>query len=150
MGKETKERAGGVWPLAAIGLDSSEVCMDVRKPHADDNEEAVLLATEAEYDAAAKKIDQCKQWREHQRGYFCMKYHYDFFGRDWGLEDIYRYDNQAKYTYGFCSRGWVVTLLVLEAIMLMFVVFLLFATVVKHIRDILCRKGTGEYAPLEK
>jgi hypothetical protein len=76
---------------------------------------------------------------------------YDYFRRDPLVEDM-RLNNPtgslidttvslSHHTYGFCSRGWFVTLAVLEGINIIVSYFLFFLTLVTHIRNILFEKA---------
>lgn len=76
---------------------------------------------------------------------------YDYFRRDPLVQDM-RYENPtgdltdlsvsvSHHTYGFCSRGWFVTLAVLEGINIIITYFLFFLTLITHIRNILFEKA---------
>lgn len=66
---------------------------------------------------------------------------YDYFTRDVNVEDQLRWDNPHKKTFGFCSRGWMVSLYLFELIALALTFLLFFVSLVTHIRNILFFKA---------
>eukprot|EP00999_Lentomonas_sp_LEN2_P001448 NODE_248_length_1809_cov_152.174197_g40_i1.p1 GENE.NODE_248_length_1809_cov_152.174197_g40_i1~~NODE_248_length_1809_cov_152.174197_g40_i1.p1 ORF type:complete len:532 (+),score=140.56 NODE_248_length_1809_cov_152.174197_g40_i1:73-1668(+) len=73
-------------------------------------------------------------------GQLCTTFYDGFFARDTMTEDQARWDNPMKYTYGFCSRGWLAALFVLQLVNLVLFVVLFFTTVVTHVKNVLVKK----------
>jgi hypothetical protein len=89
-----------------------------------------------------------KMWRNHTDVIitrYCTGF-YNYFGLDPQLQDLDRNDNPHVYTFGYCSRGWTLALLVFAAILAILVVLLFVLAILARL---LRFKRIEEFEPIE-
>jgi hypothetical protein len=80
-------------------------------------------------------------WRTNS---LCTDY-YQFFAFDNNVRDFERFDNPQKPTFGYCSRAWVTTLMIVAAVLYVLLLVLLLLSILSYVKKL----GMKAVEPIE-